>query len=213
MKKLLAKQLDEILKKDHGERAVAAFLKKEPSLVLRGLVRFGDGNYVVSEFPFGTEYRADFVALAPFSGGWEIHFVELEPPVGKLFNADRTMAKRLNKAVSQIDSWRIFIEKNRPTVLHDLARFVQERDLIRGPRENEPTCHVGWPLYHPRTSLLLRFDVIIGRRSALSDAEMEAKAAFKDSHGIEIITYDRFLDAARDADPYQERYGTVKKRF
>lgn len=168
--------------------------------MLRALVRFGDGLCVVSEFPLGTEFRADFVILAPFSGGWEIHFVELEPPKERLFNQDGTMAKRLNKANSQIDSWRTFFEKNRPTVLRDLARFAKDRDLISGPRENEPTCHVGWPLYHPKSWLHLHFDIIIGRRSELTDAELEAKAAFRDHHKIDVMTYDRLIDAARRID-------------
>jgi hypothetical protein len=194
---MLADKLTRILAASDGERAVAAFLKKHPEIVLRVLVRFGDGNIVVSEFPLGTEHKADFVALAPFSGGWELHFVELEPPTERLFNDDGTMAKRLNKANSQIDSWRTFFEKNRHTVLRDLARFAQERDLIRGPRETEPKCHAGWPLYHPRSWLHLHFDIVIGRRGKLSDSALEAKAAFKDHHNIQVMTYDRFVDAAR----------------
>jgi hypothetical protein len=146
---MLADELTSLLDRTDGEREVAAFLKAHPILVLRALVRFGDGSCVLSEFPLGTEYKTDFVVLAPFSGGWEIHFVELEPPTERLFNADGMMAKRLNKANSQIDSWRTFFTKNRDTVLHDLSRFAKERDLIRGPRKDEPTCHVGWPAISP----------------------------------------------------------------
>lgn len=197
-------KLTSLLETASGEREVAAFLKQFPQIVLRAVVRFGDGTCVVSEFPFGTEYRADFVVLAPFSGGWEIHFVELEPPSERLFNADGTMAKRLNKATAQIDSWRMFIDQNRRTVLHDLARFAKERDLLHGPREKEPTCHVGWPLYHPRSCLLFQYDIVIGRRGQLSDQTLQAKGSFRDNHKVEIMTYDRLIDIARQIDGTQQ---------
>jgi hypothetical protein len=34
-----------------------------------------------TDFPFGTDFVADFVGLGPFSGSWDIHFIELEPPM------------------------------------------------------------------------------------------------------------------------------------
>jgi hypothetical protein len=88
---MLADKLQALLGRTKGEREVTAFLKEHPSVVLDALVRFGDGNCVVADFPFGTEFKADFVALAPFSGGWEIHFVELEPPNARLFNRKRAL--------------------------------------------------------------------------------------------------------------------------
>jgi hypothetical protein len=48
--------------------------------------------------------------------------------------------------------------------------------------------------------LHLHFDIVIGRRTELSDAELEQKAAFRDHHMIEVMSYDRFMDAARQLD-------------
>jgi hypothetical protein len=197
---MIADKLQALLAKTKGERDVTAFLKKHPSIVLDALVRFGDGSCVVADFPFGTEFKADFAVLAPFSGGWEVHFVELEPPDARLFNSDGTAARRLNQAIAQVSEWRTFIEKNRATVLRDLTRFAKERDLIRGPREQEPTCHVGWPIDHPRAAHIRHYDIVIGRRSDLSDQEIERKSAFKENHQIEVMTFDRFLEAARNSD-------------
>jgi hypothetical protein len=134
----------------------------------------------------------------------------LEPPTERLFNSDGTAAKRLNKAIAQVDAWRTFIEKHRLTVLRDLARFAQERDLVRGPRKEEPTCHLGWPLYHPRSVLIRHFDVVIGRRPALSERDAESKAAFKENHGIEVMTLDRFVDGARVSNCYESAGGTAQ---
>jgi hypothetical protein len=33
-----------------------------------------------TQFPFGTDHRADFVVLAPLSGGFDVQFIEMEPP-------------------------------------------------------------------------------------------------------------------------------------
>jgi hypothetical protein len=98
----------------------------------------------------------------PVSGGWEINFVEMEPPTASLFNADGSTAKSLNRARAQIADRRTFIEKNRATVVRDLSRFAQQKDLVLGPRDREPTCHVGWPMHHPRSTLMFSYNIVIG---------------------------------------------------
>ncbi len=112
--------------------------QKHPRVLLAAFSGFGDGRLVVAEFPLGSEYRADFVTLSPFSGGWEINFVEMEPPTARLFNADGSAAKSLNRARAQIADWRTFVEKNRTAVVRDLARFAQEKDLVLGARDHGP---------------------------------------------------------------------------
>jgi hypothetical protein len=96
----------------------------------------------------------------------------------------------------------MFIEKSRPTMMRDLARFARERDLVRGPRREEPTCHLGWPLYQPGSVHIRRYDVVIGRRAALSERDAESEAPFKESHKIEVMTFDRFVDGARVSNCY-----------
>jgi len=134
--------------------------------------------------------------LRHFQVAGRFTFIELEPPNERMFTNEGVMAKRLNRASSQVDSWRIFIERNRDTVLRDLARYAKDKDLIRGPSESEPTCHVGWPLYHPKSWLHIHYDIVIGKRSNLSPRDIEAKSAFKENHNTELMTYDRFIDAA-----------------
>ena len=114
------------------------------------------------------------------------------------------MARRLNKAVEQIMSWQTYIEKNRPTVLRDMSRFFAERELV-WKRGKEPTCSVGWNLWHPKVALHWCYDIVIGRREALSVGDIERKTAFRDNVRMEVMTYDRLLGACRridaDADP------------
>lgn len=203
---MIAPQLEKILNNTKGEREIAEYLKANPWILLRAVVCFGDACYLVDEFPLGNEYRADFVAFAPFSGGWEIRFIELEPPDASIFNQDGTLAKKMNKANLQIDTWRHYITKNRDIVLRDLSRYAQNKDLVRGKSESKPTCHVGWPMYHPRSAVSFRFDIVIGRRADLTDKQLELKGSFKDNHKINIMTYDRLIEKARDIDNLGSRH-------
>src|SRR5579862_7175170 len=104
----LAKSLTSVLANSDTERPVCAWLKRNPLVISHGLGGFP--RYVVAEFPFGSDFRADFVRLCPFSGGWDIDFVELEPPAANLFTRRGVPSKRLNGAMAQVDSWRTFVE-------------------------------------------------------------------------------------------------------
>jgi hypothetical protein len=158
---------------------------------------------VAAEFQFGTDYRADFVALGSFSGGFSVHFIELEPPDAQLFTRSGMAAKRLNEAISQVDSWRAFIEKHRDSVLHELSKHIQNHQLIFDPMDYEPTDNFGLPLYHPRACLYWHYHVVIGRRRRLTEEELEKKASFLKHHNIHLMTYDRLLDAAKKLDTFE----------
>jgi hypothetical protein len=194
----LVADLDAILSAPGTERSVLAWLKKNPTVLLRTLAF---GRYIVAEFPFGTDFRADFVALGPFSGGFDVHFVELEPPNVPLFTKNGTAAKRLAGAVTQIDSWRLFVEKNRNCVLRELSKFMKTRELIFADK-SEPMDNCGRSLYHPNSSLHWSYKIIIGRRAGLSEKQIEQKASFRTHHDIEIMTYDRLLETAAKLDAY-----------
>lgn len=199
-----------ILKTGRGERLVRNFLKKRAWIVAESFHKITDAHYVVCEFPFGSDYRADFVVLGGYSGGWEIHFIELEPPDAPLFTKSGVMAKRLNGAVNQVDSWRMFIEQNRQEVLRELSKYAMNHDLLRGPSTAEPTDSVGWRLSHPKTSLHVYYDIVIGRRANLNRSELVKKAAFGSNHNIEVMTYDRFLPVIRKIDQQLAVYGYDK---
>jgi hypothetical protein len=196
----LAKSLATVLTKSASERPVCRWLKQHPLVLSHALGGFP--YYVVAEFPFGSEFRADFVRLCPFSGGWDIGLVELEPPGAALFTKLGVAAKRLNGAVAQIDAWRSFIATNRQTVLRDLSKFLQRRELVLGKRDDEPADHCGRPLYHPNSWLRWHYHILIGRRSLLRADDAARKGAFFQHHGIDVGTYDRLLDAARKLDAY-----------
>lgn len=202
---MIAKDLERILDISKGEREVCAFLKKHPWIILHTMIGLGDASGLIPEFPLGNEYKVDFVVLAPFSGSFEIRLIEIEPPDEKIFNADGTLAQRMNKAFEQVNSWQQYIKKNRATFLKDLSRYAVSHDLVR-ERDSEPTCHVGWPLYHPRMAVMLCFDVIIGRRKDLSEKQIELKSEFRENRGVQIATFDRLIPGAIRIDMNREIY-------
>jgi hypothetical protein len=171
---------------------------KEHPLVLSETIP--QGHFVAAEFPFGTDFRADFVVLGPFSGGWSVHFIELEPPNVPLFTRAGKPAKHLVSAVAQIDSWRTFIEKNRACVLRELSKYVQKHELIYENRSIEPLDHAGWPLHHPESALGWEFKIVIGRLKNLAEWEIGKKGNYEKHHGIEVITYDRLIQTAEKYD-------------
>ena len=190
--------LDQVLTSARAERAILEWLKNNPLVLSEALARGRFGTYVVAEFPFGNDFRADFVLLSPFSGGWDVHFVELEPANEKLFTSAGNSAKRLTTAVTQVSSWKIYVEKNRDAVLKNLSKYAKERELLSERNGSEPIDAAGWPLYHPQSWLIWHYHIVIGRRSDLKQKDMERKSSFLANQGVEVLTYDRLLDATKE---------------
>lgn len=57
------------LRQSETERPAHRWLVKNPLVVSQIVGGFGFANKVVSQFKFGTDYVADFVAVGSFSGG------------------------------------------------------------------------------------------------------------------------------------------------
>lgn len=99
------REIESILAAHTGERTIHDYLKKHPRLVVDAFCCSHTNAYVVSEFSLGDEYRADFLAGVPMSGGWFLYLIELEPPDAPLFTKKGVPAKHLNAALSQHRTW------------------------------------------------------------------------------------------------------------
>ncbi len=195
----IAQGLEQVLRTSaKAERPILEWLKYNPLVPSQALARGRFRTYVVAEFPFGNDFRADFVLLSPFSGGWDVHFVELEPANEKLFTSTGNPAKRLATAIAQVGSWKIYVEKNRDAVLKNLSKFAKERELLSERNGREPIDSAGWPLYRPQSWLIRYYHILIGRRTVLKEKDMERKTSFLATQKVEVLTYDRLLDAARN---------------
>ena len=152
-------------------------------------------SFVVSEFSLGGEHRADFVVADYFSGGWDLHFIELEPASLSPFNSKGDFSSRLNHAAGQIRKWKLFEERHdkRPFLAQALDRAMETRDLTWADGR-QPTDSVGYRITNPESVLVFHYHVIIGRRHHLNRDLLARKAAMITTDGFALITYDRVLE-------------------
>ena len=165
----------------------------------------GRPRRVIAEFPLGNDYKADFVVLASFSGAFEIRMIEIEPPESKIFTKNGTLARRANKALEQVTSWRTYIEKNSRQFRIDIEKYAQTKDLIQ-PHSEPMTCTAGLSIHNPRIWIIPKFDIIIGRRKTLDKIDLERKAGFGKNGDVSIITSDRLLEGTKIIDEHPEVY-------
>ena len=102
-------ELKSLLDSRASEQRILRWLKKpENALILsRTFTVAPFGNKITPEFSFGTDFKADFVLFAPFSGGFDIDFVEIEPPDEPLYTKRGNPAARLATAIKQVQDWKL----------------------------------------------------------------------------------------------------------
>lgn len=210
----LEKSLQTTLKQAKTERPVQRWLEKNPLVLSAALGGIVYPNKVISQFKFGTDFVADFVAFGAFSGACCFHFVELEPPGAPLFTKQGVAAKRLNGAFAQIAAWKGFVEKHRDEVLREFSKVFTKRELVF-ERGNEPTDTTGMPLNDPHQWLVWEYHIVIGRRETLTKEELGRKAAYYSQAKIDVMTYDRLLEFAAGFDnaPEVSSYERPKPRL
>ncbi|MDT9180870.1 MAG: DUF4263 domain-containing protein [Limnospira sp. PMC 1240.20] len=155
----------------------------------------------------GGKFIPDFVMAKGFSGGWNITFVELEAPNVPLFTNNGVMGRHLRTADRQINDWKRFVAQNQLQVLRDLSFAIRDGDLnytIPG-RGEEPRDSVGCKLYDPDCMIIWHYVIVIGRSSQMNPDDI-----FRKSHlnhdSYEIMTYDRFLDSAKNCNEQNNMY-------
>jgi hypothetical protein len=213
----LKNKLIEVLDQTKGEREIHAFLKKEPLLVWATFMDCSrHSDYVISEFSLGGKHRTDFVIMQSFSGGWNVVFVELEAVDKKPFDRKKINQKQeikvpsdsLGIAIAQIKDWRRFEEGDGATLRSNLADAAQKYDTLYPERNlaREPWC-VKMPLRDPKTYLCCKYFIVMGKRSHFDENLIHEKSNFpKDYSGIELLTYDRFIEAAEKLEQQNECY-------
>lgn len=184
--------LDRVIETASGEREVHRALEWYAWVVMKLVAN--DQSFVVSEFSLGGEYKADFVVADYFSGGWEIHFIELEPPSLSPFNKRGDFSPRLNHAAGQVRKWKRFEDRHdkRPFLMDRLRDAIIAKDLAWADGR-EPLDSQGGKITDPESVILMEYHVIMGRRSDLNPELMARKAAMITTDGFELITYDRAI--------------------
>ena len=211
----LKNRLVKFLDQAKAEREIHNFLKDEPLLVWATFMNCGGhSDYVIPEFSLSGKYRADFVVMQSFSGGWNIAFIELEPVDEKPFNQDKSPSKRLRGAIQQINNWHDFEKEDGASLRSHLADAAKKRDTLY-PEHNlarEPWC-VKMPLRDPKTYLCCEYFIVMGRRSHFDEELIHVKSKFPRHHNVKILTYDRFIEVAEKLNQQNKSYKsrTIKK--
>ena len=189
-----------------GERKAAKFLKEHPELVVWGFCTTGGhSKYVLYEFPFGANYKADFVIPFSYSGAWDVHLVELEPVDDQVVTKNGNPSYRLNSAFSQLNDWQEYIERNQTQFRMDLSKWCDEKDQLCWHNNDHPPCnYTNNYLRDPNTVIFYYYHVIIGRRKMINEETRRRMNQFRKRNDIQIRTYDCFVDIAGNYDLYRQ---------
>lgn len=198
----LTSALESALHASDGERAAAAFLRKNPRLIIWPFYHGSHCQYVLHEFPLGINHKADFVVLSSYSAMWHVVFVELEPVNDKVITKGGRPSKRLNGAISQLGDWRDYIDRNRPALHRDLAARCKKTDLLKWSSFREPSNYTGDLLKDPEIAIQFHFAIVIGRRANITPEQWRKVNQFRLHMDTEIRSYDAFLDTAANLDGY-----------
>lgn len=185
----------------NSERPVSKVLSAYPEVIRWLCCRTaGHSTYVLCEFPFGSNYRADFVVATSFSGAWHVHFVELEPTKDIIITKKGLPSNRLNTAISQTKDWELFVKQNSTLFKQDLTKWCMTKDLLKveDPKLT-PTNYTNNLLNSPETVIWYYFHIVIGRREK-TDQFKYGKIQQNKTYSMEIHTYDRLLDISRKLD-------------
>jgi len=190
-----------------GERHIAKFLKANPELVFWAFIHLGGHtHYVVPEFNIGKALSCDFLLLQSFSGGWNVHFVELEPVKDPLYNKDRTPSKRLRIAQKQIADWRRYVDTDHASLRNQLADAAKPKYCLQSKDvSKEPVTFSGYRLRDVYTYVEYHYHIIIGRRNDLDDDKKVYRSSSFKHDGINIVSYDRLVEVAEKLDDIHNR--------
>ena len=195
-----------------GERAATKFLKEHPEVVVsKFCMTGGHSKYVLNEFPLGSRFRADFVVPFSYSGVWEVNFVELENTDDMVITKEGKPSQRLNSAISQINDWSDYIERNRVSVQKDLSDWCMKKDLLKWHQDEQPPSNdTSDYLHDPEIYIDFKFHIIIGRRDNISKEKRRKMNQYSKNTIIKVGTYDCFIDIAKNYDRhYRNPYESV----
>jgi len=196
----LLKRATKTLEASSGERAMLAFLKDAPVLLVEAFSTGSNAQLVSAEFRFGNRYRADFCVLSGTSVGWHVHLIELEATTSRVFTKDGSDSKALNRARSQLQDWSHYIKTHLSDFRDELARDIWRRNIFQN-RDNAPLRHSYCnEILDQRMGLRCHFHIVIGRRSSLHGEDIRRRSYYQDMHQCDVVTYDRFLELAEQHD-------------
>lgn len=161
-----------LLRQSSSERPSQRFLEKHPKLLLFGVGGPAQDNIVISQFPLGPDFRADFAYLAIRTGRDVLTLVEIESPKLKIFGAKDEFSQAFNHALQQLEDWSRWCKDNRQTLLNMFASLKLSNPIVP------------------------EFRLIAGRRHQVNNPRRKRRYSEKVSslaHGFSFSTYDSMI--------------------
>ena len=205
-----ARALASLLDRCEREEDVQQFLTKHLWILLDSFAFPWAVREGIPKFKLGNEFVTDFLVVTGQSFRYEFILVEIEPPNESLFTKAGTPAKRLSQAVKQVSDWNGWIAHNTTFFRREVVRSLREidaslskeerwtRGIEHGVDQIDPDSRGAKKFFPPTYPPSVAFKIIIGRRDGLSTEDNERRASLCQMAGnsLEIVTYDRLIQAA-----------------
>lgn len=203
--------LCELLANEPNEEALQKFLELNFGF-LTGLLGGPDNSDLAVLFKpkIGTRFVADFCVLQAHQGGAVAHMIEIETSHEMLFTKKGNPAKRLAGALSQLEDWRMEIDRQPKFYAGEFLRMAQNAEefcegceCLRGVRfTSAEDVKKIWEMFGGGEQCFWTYTAILGRWSKLNDEE-KARIIHRNQSGpVKIHTFEQL---ARNANFRLER--------
>jgi len=158
------------------EQDYQSYLQDHPAVFLA----IQECYLVISRLKLGSDYETDFVTVKEgYSNGTEYELIEIESPHTALFDRTGKPTAKFNAALQQIRDWKRLLMKDK--YLFHKTFPTDHSKILRDSK--------------------LSFKIIIGRRTGDME-ELEKRRQIAEQENIEIISFDRLTDLARNRQHY-----------
>ena len=195
-----------VLSKDPPEEELQTFLIQRPGFLM-GLFGMNDAGdlALIAKPKIGTKYVADFAIVQVSQGGAGVRLIEIETAHEPILTSALSPARRLQSALTQIDSWREWLGANKLTFCRDLIDRVCGLVLYDGVQTSNSGYRFGdqtrlrqmWESFGGAADPVVQYAVILGRWGLLN---LEEKKRFISKFGKSddpaVFTFDQLARQA-----------------
>lgn len=194
--KYTIKEFEELLINYRKEPEIRQYFTANPWIL--SLVFGGSEGVIFSEYRIGPREHADHLVVYGRSLYMRVSLIELKKPDDKVLTARGTLTAACSEAIRQTTSRLELIKSDQQHFLREL-----KENIVRVSDRATESPFQG--VIHDNFFGVVRFDdienchydakIVLGRRADETLDERKHKTAVFNQYGIEIIPYDRFINA------------------
>ena len=124
----LSRKLAGIIDVAEDERPVQPFIETHPALILPRN-RHVLGNILISQFPLGADFKADFAYAFFNSTGVYLELIELESPRLTMFTRQDDFSRPFLHALQQAEDWLEWSERNQDCYFSTLEPLLRGHEV------------------------------------------------------------------------------------